>query len=259
MEASKAKYELVMGSSRFITLAKVFALFNLYANRRVVKVGPYVVKMGHDISVDEALSSIHASELGIPTPKVLSVFKYKTTTYIVAERIKGRTLAHSWSSMTPPQREQALSDIRRYISLMKSDVKESGSITRVSGSGVFDQSISDGHQYSPFASQKEFVSLLLHGVDSLPEEAKLTLNKDRPITFTHGDLSAHNIMVRSGVIVSVIDWEFSGYFPDYWELAKLGYPRFKRHQWYLLFEPSFPEYKEGVEAFNELQKVRSPY
>lgn len=72
MEASKAKYELVMGSSRFITL---------------VKVGPCdVVKMGLDISVDEALSSIYweLTKLGYPNFKGISgtccssqAFEYK--------------------------------------------------------------------------------------------------------------------------------------------------------------------------------------
>ena len=42
--------------------------------------------------------------------------------------------------------------------------------------------------------------------------------------FTHGDLTPRNIMVDQGYITGVIDWEYSGWFPDYWEYANIMKP-----------------------------------
>ncbi|KAF2704894.1 hypothetical protein K504DRAFT_537480 [Pleomassaria siparia CBS 279.74] len=47
----------------------------------------------------------------------------------------------------------------------------------------------------------------------------LTLHRSggHRIVLTHGDLNQANIMVKHGKIVSLIDWEFSGWYPEYWE------------------------------------------
>lgn len=40
------------------------------------------------------------------------------------------------------------------------------------------------------------------------------------ILFTHGDLRLQNIMVKDGCVSGVLDWEFSGWYPEYWEFSK---------------------------------------
>ena len=43
--------------------------------------------------------------------------------------------------------------------------------------------------------------------------------------FTHGDIGPRNIMVDENCrIVALLDWEFSGWFPDYWEFAQMMRP-----------------------------------
>lgn len=37
------------------------------------------------------------------------------------------------------------------------------------------------------------------------------------VVFTHGDIAARNIIVRDGHIVALLDWEFAGWCPEYWE------------------------------------------
>ncbi|KAK3939916.1 kinase-like domain-containing protein [Diplogelasinospora grovesii] len=38
-----------------------------------------------------------------------------------------------------------------------------------------------------------------------------------PIVFTHGDVTARNIIVRNGRIVALLDWEFAGWYLEYWD------------------------------------------
>jgi len=40
--------------------------------------------------------------------------------------------------------------------------------------------------------------------------------------FTHGDITPRNIMVdESGRILAILDWESAGWYPDYWEYARM--------------------------------------
>jgi Ser/Thr protein kinase RdoA (MazF antagonist) len=43
------------------------------------------------------------------------------------------------------------------------------------------------------------------------------LGADYPVVFTHGDLAAWNILVRDGHVVAILDWEFAGWYPAYWD------------------------------------------
>lgn len=43
------------------------------------------------------------------------------------------------------------------------------------------------------------------------------------IVLTHADLSPRNIIVNGDQVVGIIDWEMSGFYPEYWEYAKAMY------------------------------------
>ncbi|KAK3305229.1 uncharacterized protein B0T15DRAFT_191610 [Chaetomium strumarium] len=65
------------------------------------------------------------------------------------------------------------------------------------------------------------------------------------IVFTHGDIRPVNILVRqdeggSWTVVSIIDWESSGFYPKYWECVKMTNNLTPRDgdDWYLLLPES---------------------
>lgn len=37
------------------------------------------------------------------------------------------------------------------------------------------------------------------------------------MVFTHNNLAPRNILVRDGHVVGIVDWEFSGFYSQYWE------------------------------------------
>lgn len=43
------------------------------------------------------------------------------------------------------------------------------------------------------------------------------VDHEAPYVLTHGDLSTNNIMVQDGRLTGIIDWEHSGFYPDWWE------------------------------------------
>lgn len=45
--------------------------------------------------------------------------------------------------------------------------------------------------------------------------------------FTHGGLASRNIMVdNQNTITGIPDWEYAGWYPDYWEYAQIMKPAF---------------------------------
>ncbi|KAL2829273.1 kinase-like protein [Aspergillus cavernicola] len=45
--------------------------------------------------------------------------------------------------------------------------------------------------------------------------------------FTHGDIAARNIMVDDdNNVIGILDWEFAGWYPDYWEYAQIMKPSY---------------------------------
>ena len=60
---------------------------------------------------------------------------------------------------------------------------------------------------------------------------------------THGDLAARNIMVQDGRITGIVDWEYSGFFPEYMEYALATVIHDNIEEWWLpvlkkVLEPS---------------------
>jgi hypothetical protein len=70
--------------------------------------------------------------------------------------------------------------------------------------------------------------------------------QNHQIVFTHGDFAPRNILVQGTKVVAVLDWELSGYYPEYWESVKA--------LWRPPWESSW--IKEGV-IYRVLQKYPS--
>lgn len=78
-----------------------------------------------------------------------------------------------------------------------------------------------------FNSVKDFNDYLLcpsqpSAAQTFPERAYLT--DVFSIVFTHADLHPSNVIVsntKPAQILAIVDWEQSGWFPGYWEYAKI--------------------------------------
>ncbi|KAE8370383.1 hypothetical protein BDV27DRAFT_140558 [Aspergillus caelatus] len=66
-----------------------------------------------------------------------------------------------------------------------------------------------------------------------------------------GTYAFKNIIVNNGHISGIVDWEFSGWYPKYWEFSKALYVWKWQNDWtdYLLqvLEPYYAQY--GVHSF----------
>ncbi|KAI8680669.1 Non-specific serine/threonine protein kinase [Fusarium sp. Ph1] len=152
----------------------------------------------------------------IPVPEVIS----SDWDRITIEYIEGETLKQAWPGLMDDQRSGILAQLRGYISQMRA----LGGIYlgRLDGQGVVVLSIMT-RSGEPFATIAE-----LHGWLVKPpkrfkaqcmywHQITTQLAVKSPIVFTHGDITARNILVCDGRIVALLEWEYAGWYPEHWE------------------------------------------
>ena len=86
----------------------------------------------------------------------------------------------------------------------------------------------------------------------IPDPYRQKLPENCPVVFTHADLHPSNIMVSIESpcrIIAIIDWQQSGWYPDYWEFCKAEYTAKTRSEWVTEYIPRFLTEPECVEVF----------
>ncbi|PVI08062.1 kinase-like protein [Periconia macrospinosa] len=147
--------------------------------------------------------------------------------FILAERIEGENLQSAWPTLSQDARvriaEQTAEYIHQLRKLQSEKMASLGDAPIYSG-WLFLQGLETPH--GPFGSDEELWQSLSVELRKLPEKAQKAFRKRlppcAPYTFTHGDLTTVNIMVKDDKLAAIIDWESAGYFPVWWEFTAAG-------------------------------------
>lgn len=70
----------------------------------------------------------------------------------------------------------------------------------------------------------------------------LTHRTDHAIVFTHADLNMRNILVDGGRFSGLVDWENSGWYPEYWDYTKARYTTKLKQRWLKMVDEIFEEF-----------------
>lgn len=191
-----------------------------YAVRHGDAVTKYTINphgMGANDHPNEALAMrFIKAHTTIPVPEVISSdWDRITMTYV-----EGQTLKQAWPELTPDQRSNIMAQLRDYIAQMRA----LGGIHlgRLDGQGVVIPCIMT-RSGGPFGTLAELHEWLVRPPMRLPTQSmywhQITtqLGADYPIVFTHDDIAARNILISEGRIVALLDWEYAGWYPEYWE------------------------------------------
>ncbi|VZH91408.1 unnamed protein product [Fusarium fujikuroi] len=152
----------------------------------------------------------------IPVPEVIS----SDWDRIELEYIEGQTLREAWPSLELHERTEILAQLKDYLGQLRA--LKGLYIGRFDGQGAVIPSMMT-RSGGPFKSLESFQEWLVRPPKRIEEQslhwAQMTkqLGADYPIVFTHADISSRNIMVRDGRIVAILDWEWAGWYPVYWE------------------------------------------
>ncbi|KAJ5563650.1 hypothetical protein N7535_008814, partial [Penicillium sp. DV-2018c] len=205
----------------------------------VVKLSPeVVVKFGAHVKTIEAKNMIYVAQNSrVPLPRVFAYYTYGPIdrdigdygslydTYIFMSFIDGKTLHDSWESLDATSKCRVSNQLATYVQEIR-DMNSFDYIGSVENGPVTDHSLSTSPDKGPFKSERDFNTALLNTYQKRAPKRHIKsfldgmLSQSHEIVFTHGDLRPQNIMIKEGSVVAIIDWELSGWYPEYWEFAK---------------------------------------
>lgn len=126
---------------------------------------------------------------------------------------------------SPASRLVVLESLKEMVLQMRCLHANSNLISSVNGGSLCDpRMFTSTGRFGPFENVQDFHLYLRNGIQAHSNHNAdigklITLHSegwDAP-TFTHGDLSSLNILVRGDDIVGIVDWETAGWYPSYWE------------------------------------------
>jgi serine/threonine protein kinase len=163
----------------------------------------------------------------IPVPWLIRVYHGRGRFYIVMDHIPGISLEMAWSSMSLSEKKGCLQQLKGYVERLQSLLPpHPGRVESVTASACYDSRL--GGHFGPFHNVEAFHKhfgheYILNHADKFPQcQLAFTKCADRKYRtmFTHGDLATHNILIHDGKIVAILDWEFAGWYPEYWEYVR---------------------------------------
>ncbi|KAM0544117.1 hypothetical protein ACHAPJ_011999 [Fusarium lateritium] len=207
----------------------------------VVKVGENIaVKFGPAVFPQEAEAlQFLSTNSKVPVPEVYATIEEPETesTFIVMEYIDSKTLADLWPDLEAPDRLEIADLLRAALQDLRSLEPPSylGSLNqRPFSDGIFWTPDQNPATSGPFDTEDDLNEGILKRLAESEPQAHLTLLRtlmtatlrNHQVNFTHGDLQAKNILVkRTGLDeskqyeIKIIDWEISGWYPEYWEFC----------------------------------------
>lgn len=203
-----------------------------------------VVKFGRSLNTDQikVLQWIKAQDSRFPVPDVLGALETTDRTYLFMTLAEGVPLEKVWRDLSVPQKTAIRSQLGRIFERLRLFPHPRHSPLGSLSSRCTDLRRSDRTSSVTISSEADFNDFLCsHPQRAQSRWIKLIRNSmrdDHQIVMTHGDLHPRNIMVtwdgctasgpQSRVpnaeiriqITSLLDWEFSGWYPQYWEFVK---------------------------------------
>ncbi|EXJ91609.1 hypothetical protein A1O3_00157 [Capronia epimyces CBS 606.96] len=182
-----------------------------------------------------------AQHTSIPVPKVHRTYRVDGCLYIEMEYIPGNTLQAAWigNTLSPEEKQAIVQELAAYIDQLRA--------------------------LEP--SQKEVVASAelgpcldyRVGFDSFGEGVTRCHTRQYRSCFSHADLCARNVIVRDRKIAAIVDWQFAGWYPEYWEYTKAHYGLLNMPDWYSEFKDVVTRYDDELDAEHALwERLNQP-
>ena len=165
----------------------------------------------------------------IPAPRLLGVIS-SSRTYIFMTYIPGIRLESIWSQLDARQNRSITADLEVILQKLRQSAPAGTPLGGIGGEGCKDTGRHTRVCETKLSTSLDFVDFLFSN-PHFGGEVYTRLLRDmwsyqpRSIVFTHGDLQHMNILVQvcdenSYRVSGLIDWERSGWYPEWWESIK---------------------------------------
>jgi aminoglycoside phosphotransferase (APT) family kinase protein len=222
----------------------------------VVRVSPgTIIKGPCDLAELEALEYV-ARHTSIPVPKVLRSHRHNERIYIEMEYVRGIDLqaALQRGRISEEQKKAILAELVGYVKqLRRLQPPQEGAVGSANLKECLDYRIGPA-PFGPFEDHMSFHSFLRRRIPLedctkvFGEEVTRCHSRQYRSYFTHADLCPRNIVVDGGKIAAVIDWQFGGWYPEYWEYTKAYFGLYDMPGWWEEFKLAVTRYDDELAA-----------
>jgi len=168
--------------------------------------------------------------------------------YLLTSQIPGLRLGVCIDTLSDREVDALISELQKCLAELRAIPKLVApryAITNAVGKACYDYRINAGLEYDedrgdfvgPFLDEEEFNKTLQ--TPALPDVSHHSGHK---IVFTHGDLNMRNVIVHDGRLSGIVDWENSGWYPEYWDYTKAYYVTKLKWRWLKMVNEIFEEY-----------------
>ncbi|KAF8532604.1 kinase-like domain-containing protein [Gautieria morchelliformis] len=198
----------------------------------------------------------------VHTPHLLDSVPTQDKHYLLTTWVEGDRMGQVWDELTPCDKEKIVNDLRHQLGSMRLQTRSTTVlICNASGGSISDPRVPWVAREDPrtFSNHKEFAEEVWPGDREYLRSilTPVTERNDIPIVFSHGDILPKNLIFpgsldhwRSGrVPICIIDWEYAGWMPAYWDALKMTWMECERDtEWLQMARGVFPECETELDA-----------
>ncbi|KAF5627075.1 kinase-like domain protein [Fusarium sp. NRRL 52700] len=181
----------------------------------------------------------------IPVPRPLDLVTQGGYSYVLTSQVPGIRLGMCIDALSDREVSNLVCDLQECIRELRAipkNVAPDYMITSAVGKACFDYRIIAGSNYDdeqgdlvgPFVDETEFNKKLQVG--ALPN---VSHRIGHGIFFTHADLNMRNILMHNGRLSGIVDWENSGWYPEYWDYTKAYFITKLHKRWLRVIDKVF--------------------
>lgn len=157
----------------------------------------------------------------IPVTAEMHHWEDSRSHFFLMKRVPGETLGTAWPRLSTEEKKRLACEVAEYIAQLR--MHTAPKPQTVDGAPARDGTLGSRETVMYVTEDKE-VWWAQNGDQFKPRRGKELLARypvpGGPYVLSHCDLNTGNIMVQDGHVSGIIDWEHSGYYPEWWEYAK---------------------------------------
>lgn len=230
------------------------------SSRCVVRIdNNYVVKYGPGVDPQEGLNMLFVAEKAprVRLPKVYAIGTDQDTghTFIVMEYVHGVTLASLWKGLPQGGKVNTTAQLADYMIQLRALPPPAyiGSVDRKPIRTAMTTRILNAAEAStgaasplyssdgPWPNDSGFIDAVCARLSKVLHPEMLAFYRrqmgaalaNHAVSFTHGDLSRENVLVKEDGEVVLVDWECAGWLPAYWEFCMAFFAHDFDDDWHL--------------------------
>ncbi|KAI1442016.1 hypothetical protein F5Y02DRAFT_410420 [Annulohypoxylon stygium] len=171
---------------------------------------------------DRACNELNALQMvrqhtSIPVPQVVDIVRIPRDTYLFTTRMPGVPLWRCQEILTERDIERISNQLKSYLVQLRDipHIPQSTmgiTICNSLGLALNDSRIRGGQKMGPFADEASFSRLLRYPDDPVRRGHKITIQSDGSIGWS---------------VTGIVDWEFAGFYPEYWDCTKSMFEGFR--------------------------------